>query len=1074
MEQPVSLRGSLFRIFAFAAGIILGFSPARAGFYNLAAFWNNNSKIVFQTNLNYSILASSTLYVYPTYVSGGTRSSTNNYRILSTTALSNPSTGASIATSTSCPDPTGGSGAAVSCVVFTAGSTGATDNLHNVFSFTVRDGRGQRFTITVNYVNVITTVTNTWIGATNNNWNTASNWSLAHVPTTSEIAQFKTGDGVSTGCSTNCSPSINASASVWGISLQTGVTLTQGNFPITVSGGAWTQTGGTFNGCTPAGSCAAATISLASAFSFTGGSFNASTAAMTVTGNFTTSTGTFLGRSGSITVTGTVSLSGNFTAPSSTFKTSGNFTFAAGLTFTANTGTLEFAGQGTYTIRGLNGGVTMYNVRFSGDVGNSYTWAIGGPLFPVSNTLTFASTVSSDADTPLFYSNNSDSGGTNANLVTTGNIVVQGYGYKGSGGVNMVWPSAVARTITTTAATVPNFPRFVVGQVVNSPRSLTVSGAIKFDGGFNVTKGNGTATFDFSSSDVTMGCSKGVSTGSSVYDNIVFKSLTITCGNFRLGVGTNQTRTVITKGSLTFANGATLTAAAVSETWNFQVGDGTNASGANLVFTSTGLNPNSAMLGTITFSDGAAHVIDTSAKTGSYTLPGITIASTAGGAVTMNTGSTAQTFSGTVTVGGAGSAVFASGTSFSGAVVVNGSGTGSFTGGTFSGGVTLSGSGTYSFSSSSFTGAVAMTGSGNYNFLSSATFSNAATINGTGSYTFVSGTIFRNGFTYTAGTTNLGSIGQVYLSGALSLGSYVVNNPLIGYHSSTTITGTLNTTGTTYLGPSTLTAGTISVGGNLVGSMLGVVGVSTTSLTLSGTSNASLSGQFSTSLTINKPSGAVTFGNMTLFGDFTYTQAGSVDTTGSIVYLHNGTISASAITFNEVHIGSTLLGVATITGTLNVQGDLCFDGFTDPETGSDNYATVNGGLIQVQGSVRQSNSYSVGNPGTTAITMTGSGAATLGANQSIFSYFPSGTFTINKSAGATVTMASSLTLNAGQLISVSAGTLNLSGKTLDVPTSNGLTVNSGATVNRNSGTLKVGGATVNATANYPNGGGTIN
>lgn len=130
----------------------------------------------------------------------------------------------------------------------------------------------------------------TWVGyGTDANWTTPQNWSDNAAPGLSDTARF-----ITSACSSNCSPTINTSISIGGISVDATYpgTITQAPGQAIIVGSAgWTQAGGTFVGNN-------ANITINSTFSLTGGTFTSTSAQMLVTSGFVSVGGTFLHNNG--------------------------------------------------------------------------------------------------------------------------------------------------------------------------------------------------------------------------------------------------------------------------------------------------------------------------------------------------------------------------------------------------------------------------------------------------------------------------------------------------------------------------------------------------------------------------------------------------------------------------------------------------------------------------------------------------------------------------------------------------------------------------------------------------------
>lgn len=178
----------------------------------------------------------------------------------------------------------------------------------------------------------------TWIGGTSTNTATASNWSSnPSLPGPSDIVTF-------TSCSPNC-PSLTASVDWGGVVINGAVTLTQGaSNTINIRSGGWTQSAGTFTG-----SSGGASITMASAFSLSGGTF-------------VSTNGTFLM---------------NATVNNVTY-----WNVTAG-TLTHNSGTIELRGDAnsnnTYGITSIGTATNVNNLTLSssgGSSNNSISWLL--------------------------------------------------------------------------------------------------------------------------------------------------------------------------------------------------------------------------------------------------------------------------------------------------------------------------------------------------------------------------------------------------------------------------------------------------------------------------------------------------------------------------------------------------------------------------------------------------------------------------------------------------------------------------------------------------------------------------
>lgn len=311
----------------------------------------------------------------------------------------------------------------------------------------------------------------------------------------------------------------------------------------------------------------------------------------------------------------------------------------------------------------------------------------------------------------------------------------------------------------------------------------------------------------------------------------------------------------------------------------------------------------------------------------------------------------------------------------------------------------------------------------------------ASTIDVTTSETFNNLTLNKNGFTSlsgaqsdtltVAGTFNAtngswsrsGTVATVDAQGSATLGSgFDGGNAAISFTGSaaSTITVqagtfpaiTMNAANATMNGPST---GTANLGGGFTfsaGTFSGGAGSVTVSygFTISG-------GAFTA------PSATLTLSSSC---NFTHTAGGTFDANGgSVVFSGSGapTIDVTgsetfyALTFNKTAGGATGLSSDTliVAGTLNLTE-----------------STVTTGTIQAQGAVAIASTFDGGDA---ALQLTGGNTQTF--TQTAGGVMPTGTFTINKTAGTAVNLAAALTLaTAGQDLTLTQGILDLKGYAL--------------------------------------------
>ncbi|MGB0716033.1 MAG: PKD domain-containing protein [Phycisphaerae bacterium] len=200
-------------------------------------------------------------------------------------------------------------------------------------------------------------------------------------------------------------------------------------------------------------------------------------------------------------------------------------------------------------------------------------------------------------------------------------------------------------------------------------------------------------------------------------------------------------------------------------------------------------------------------------------------------------------------------------------------------------------------------------------------------------------------FTHIAGTVDASSV-TIEFKGYktdIDASGITFGNVKLDVSGTTDFVSNLNVNGDlTVDNAATLNGGTINVSGNVTSNDTSISG--STNLTLNGTGNQSMagSGDFN-NLTINKPSGTVTFTeNAVLTGDFTHT-AGNVDA-GSVTIEFEGygtEIAAGSITFGDV--------VLDVSGTTDFANDLVIDGDVTVQ----NASTLNGSKIYASGSLTE-------------------------------------------------------------------------------------------------------------------------
>ena len=278
-------------------------------------------------------------------------------------------------------------------------------------------------------------------------------------------------------------------------------------------------------------------------------------------------------------------------------------------------------------------------------------------------------------------------------------------------------------------------------------------------------------------------------------------------------------------------------------------------------------------------------------------------------------------------------------------------------------------------------------------------------------------------WTYTAGTVDPGTSTVVFAGGTIS-GSQTLN--AVDVRATTSIAaGTTLTAG----GSFSQTSGALNGTGTLAAqgpiSQASTSGGGTATLAITGAGAQAFTGAATTAagnlplVVINKPSGTLTLaGTLRTASNWTYT-AGTVDPGASTIVLFGGTVTGSQ-TLNAVDVrGTTTVAAGT---TLTVSGSLSLTG-----------GTLNVGTVAAQGSISQASAFA---NGTATLLINGSGAQALtGAATTAAGDLPA--VVINKASG-TLTLAGTIrtthnwtytagTVDPGTAIVVFAGTQTIGG-----------------------------------------------
>ena len=240
----------------------------------------------------------------------------------------------------------------------------------------------------------------TWTQTSGNLWSTAANWSGGTVPVDGDSVVFdNTSDA---NCTIDNLGTFNDNVSI--NSGYDGV-ITQGS-GVNISWGTFSQAAGTFT-------CASDATYTCTTFSVTGGTFNQG-GAFTSTTFGCTSNGIYVGSSATMSTT-TVTFSGtsNLTATSGTWSINGSMTKTNSPTWSANSGTLRFTGNGNIDMSGLT--LNLVQIAATGTI-----------------------TVSSGTTAPLGANPTTSTGGSNG-ITINGTVTASGtWNQTGQAGANAI------------------------------------------------------------------------------------------------------------------------------------------------------------------------------------------------------------------------------------------------------------------------------------------------------------------------------------------------------------------------------------------------------------------------------------------------------------------------------------------------------------------------------------------------------------------------------------------------------------------------------------------------------------
>ena len=321
-------------------------------------------------------------------------------------------------------------------------------------------------------------------------------------------------------------------------------------------------------------------------------------------------------------------------------------------------------------------------------------------------------------------------------------------------------------------------------------------------------------------------------------------------------------------------------------------------------------------------------------------------------------------------------------------------------------------------------------------------------------------------WTHTAGTFTAGTstVKYRYSHIAMDAGTSVFNNVSIGIGATDfTVTDTMHVNGNLTITGIRNTTGTIAVKGNVTTTDLSATGSGHIALVGDGAQVLSASGLTGSlpGIHIDQEVGGTLAIQDTikingyLGAGWTYT-AGDVDAgTSTVVVATAMTVNSGSMAFNNVILDSTTGMDLTVTGTMDVDGDLTITTIRNVKSGT---ITVAGNLTSTQTGVGNNTGF---------IILDGANAQSIDIN---LGDVPDGLFTINKTLQADiVTLSSAMNLSAsGQDLTLTSGTLDMAGFNLAV--TDVLTLESGTQICRNGGvesytTLTNNGGTISDVCN---------
>jgi hypothetical protein len=796
--------------------------------------------------------------------------------------------------------------------------------------------------------------TKTWIGTTTA-WATAGNWSPSGAPAT--------GDDVTIAAGASAQPTLPASVvTVNSLSIQNGMTLTDGGSGLTVTANATIDSGGTLNlsgevlavggTLTVNGTLilTTGTHTLAAVSIGSGGSFSMTTGTLNVSGDWSNA-GAFSITSGTINMSGaTWTSSGAFTVGSSTVAfrgTTAQTINASGFyNLTINNGTggscalggdITIANALARTAGSLSAG--SYNITIAGSISGT-----GATFTPGTGTVVFNGTAAQTTTLPTYYDLEVNGSGSivqpGNNITINGNLTVTSGTFSqtaagrtiAKGGSGSIMVGASGKLLVFETGTTPYSTAFTGGW--GAP-TLQTGSTVEYQGGTTATSLELTAFHHLIINKASTTYSLSGNTTVAGALTITAGTLTTTASDYSLDVSGNASvaGTLTANGSAISVGGnLSLAGTLNANTSSISIGGGLSGAGT--------LNPNT---GTVVFNGSGPQSIDASGM--GSTFYNLTINKTGGSTATLAGGAIVVSGDLTITAGTLATANL--GVTLNGNFVNNDT----FTAG--SSAITIGGTGTQSIAGFTTTGLLTMsktggtaTFQGNVNGAMVAINGTGGTLNlgagfthtFTGSWTRTAGaldlgssTVFvANVITGTGGTVNAGTSKVVFN------GTAAQTTTLPTYHD-LEVNGTGNTVqpqnNITVNGSLTVTSGTFDQTAS--GRTIGKGGSGTVTMGPSGklilrqTGTTAYSSAFTggwatptlqAGSTVEYQGASATSLELTTFYNLILNGTGPLSLSGNTTLGGNLTITAGTLTTTANNFSLDVSGNVTVTGTLTPNG----------------------------------------------------------------------------------------------------------------------------------------------------------